>query len=387
MSNLIRAISLLSCIALLLGCTPGAVTVQRATPSPMVTSTPSPTPPRDVGAFRVEVQEMLDEAATLDFSLQGEAVAEALALYLARPDRDEFFDWELAEEFQTMMDDAGLEIFIGVSLVELDTEPKTYIGAYGYSSLRIFWGGIGHPLQNQEIAFGDVVNEARLVEGELGVIFAVVGASTVTPDFLLLRQENEAWASIWPLPEGPTPWRDIWITADGEVFFGADDLPLIRTVGSSWGVAFMEEDPFFECHACAHRYFEILWERQADLYIPQVSLPQDAPYYERLWEVTRPSFYASLFEFLRRLRAGDEVGAAELVVDPAVIDQAKALGLDDSARSFLSDFPDMPAHGMVFVFYENDEDFLPQYEASFQLLTAEQEHWLIDGIRQIEPED
>lgn len=330
---------------------------------------------------------MLDEAATLDFSLQADAVAEAIALYLSRPDREEFFDWELAEELQNMMAEAGLESLFGVSLVGMESDPRSYVVAYGYSSIRIFWGPSGQPLSHKEIAFGDAVSETRLVGDELGVSFSVIGASTVTPDFVLLRQEEGGWRVVWPLPpEEPTPWRELWITADRDVSFAANDLSLIRTEGSSWGVAFGEEDPFFECHACPHRYFEILWEKQGDLYVPKVTLPPDAPYYDRLWEVTRPSFYASLFEFLRRLRAGDEAGAAELVADPSVIDQAKTLGLDDPTRSFISDFPDMPAHGMIFVFSENDEDFLPQYEASFQLLTAEQEHWLIDGIRQVEPE-
>lgn len=353
------------------------------TPSPTATPMSTPSPTLTAAEILEQVQRMLDEAATLDFSLQGDMVAEALALYLSRDDREELNDEELAQEFQGLMEQAGLQAFIGVSIVGIETEPKAYLASFGYYTISLFWGPLGEPLKHQVVSQGDAVNEARLVEDEAGVIFAAIGASTVTPDFLLLRWEEGGWGVVWPGPPyEPAQRSDLWVTADGEVSFAADDFSLIRTEGSSWGAAFMEEDPFFECHACPHRYFEVLWERQGDLYVPQVSPPDDAPYYDRLWEVTQPSPYATLFEFLRRLRAGDEDGAMELAVGPEVIEQAQDLGLDDTSRSFLGDFEPTPESD-VFYFSENDDDFLPKHVALFNPPEQEGEHWLLIEIRQI----
>ena len=137
----------------------------------------------------------------------------------------------------------------------------------------------------------------------------------------------------------------------------------------------MEEDPFFECHACPHRFFDVLWERQGDRYLPQVTLPLDALHYDRLWEITQPSPYASLFEFLRRLRAGDEPRALQLTSDSSVVAKAKVLGLDDPAVTYMVEWGPAPEEALLF----STEDLTREFVATF-VQPSEGEHWLLTDI-------
>ncbi|MFQ5886689.1 MAG: hypothetical protein ACE5II_05605, partial [Anaerolineae bacterium] len=242
---------------------------------------------------------------------------------------------------------------------------------FGLYPTALFWGQVGTPFDCYPVSEGDAISDARLVRDEIGIIFAHIGASTVTPDFILLGREEDGWRKVWP--SDPEPWRDLWITADGHVSFATGDLSLLRMEGSSWGL--LEEDPFFECHACAHRFFNLLWERQGDRYLPQVTLPLDAPFYDRLWEITQPSPYASLFEFLRRLRAGDEAGALQLTSDISVVEEAKALGLDDPAVTYMVGWEPAPEETLLF----STEDLAREFVATFEQ-PSEGGHWLLTDI-------
>ncbi|MBI3286595.1 MAG: hypothetical protein HYZ68_00960 [Chloroflexi bacterium] len=326
---------------------------------------------------------MLDEAAHLDYTLQEDAIAEAVALYLSRPDRAEFSDAELARELQDLMERAGLwGTPPGMSMIGVETVSQVYVVGFGhiYFRIEIYWGPPGQPLEHATIAEGNWVEEVRWVGEELGVISSSVGASGYTPDFSLLRYEGGEWRRVWPAaPEDSTPWRDFWITADGEASFAAEDLSLVRTRGSFWGEP--AEMAFFECGACPHRFVEIIWERQGDLYVPQVTLPESAPFYDRLWEVALPSPYATLTEFLRRLRKGDEAGALQLAANATVIDQARALSLDHPASAFIAHTPS-ESNPLLFSDYEST-DFSPQYEAHFQAPAGSGGHWLLIEIRKV----
>jgi len=283
---------------------------------------------------------------------------------------EEMSEEEIADELLSLGEEAGVEMWVtGVDLLRM--EPALYLIKFGLYPIALF-GGQGVPLEYFVVTEGDAITEARLTDDELGVIFAYIGASTVTPDFTLLRRREDGWRKVWP--SDPEPWRDLWITADGDVSFAAGDLSLLRMEGSSWGV-FLEEDPFFECHACAHRFFDVLWERQGDKYVPQVTLPPDAPYYDRLWEITQPNPYASLFEFLRRLRAGDEPGALRLSSDPSVIEEAKALGLDDPAITYMVEWGPESQATLSF----STEDLTRKFVATF-VQPSEGEDWLLTDI-------
>jgi len=321
-----------------------------------------------------EVGDHFAEAAALqaeyDFEAAQESVCQALALYLSLPDIEEMSEEEIADELFSLSQEAGMETGVmGVAFVRL--EPTLYLVKFGLYPIVLFWGE-GVPLEYLVVTEGDAITEARLIDDELGVIFSYIGASTVTPDFILLRLEEDGWQRVWP--SDPEPWRELWLTADGEVSFAAQDLSLLRMKGGSWGV-FSEEDPFFECHVCPHRFFDLLWERQGDDYLPQVTLPLDAPHYDRLWEITQPNPYASLFEFLRRLRAGDETGALQLSSDPSVVEKAKALGLDDPAVTYMVEWGPESQATLPF----STEDLTRQFVVTFEQ-PSEAEHWLLTVI-------
>lgn len=344
-------------------------------PTPTPTATPSPTPTVDVATLTQEVKDLLAEAADFqaeyDFESAQEVAFQALALYLSLPEIEEMSEEEIADELFSLSQEVGVEMGVmGVDL--LRAEATLYLVKFGLYPIALFWGQAGAPLDWYPVAEGDAISDARMVGDEMGVIFAHIGASTVTPDFILLRREEDGWRKAWP--SDPEPWRDLWITADGDVSFAAGDLSLLRMEGSSWGV-FSEEDPFFECHACAHRFFEVLWERQGDKYVPQVTLPPDAPYYDRLWEITQPNPYASLFEFLRRLRAGDEAGALQLDSDRSVVGEAKALGLDDPAVTYMVEWGPESQATLTF----STEDLAREFVATF-IQPSEGEHWLLTDI-------
>lgn len=386
----VRGYLLLTLIFVLLvaGCRPGLATpsptpLPTATmthtpvpvPTPTPTATPSPTPTVDVASVMQEVEGLLSEAASFeeehDLEVAQEAAFQALAFYLSLPEIEEMSEKEIADELLSLGEEAGVEMWVmGVDLLRV--EPALYLVKFGIYPLALFWGQAGVPFDCYPVTEGDAISDGRMVGDEMGVIFAYIGASTVTPDFILLGREEDGWRKAWP--SDPEPWRDLWITADGDVSFAAGDLSLLRMEGSSWG-AFSEEDPFFECHACAHRFFEVLWERQGDNYLPQVTLPLDAPYYDRLWEITQPNPYASLFEFLRRLRAGDETGALQLSSDPSVVEKAKALGLDDPAVTYMVEWGPESQATLPF----STEDLAREFVATFEQ-PSEGEHWLLTDI-------
>lgn len=356
---------------------PTAIMTPKPTPlpTPTPTATPSPTPTVDVAAVMQEVRDFLAEAAALEADQEFEAAQEvafqALGLYLSLPEVEGMSEEEIANELFSLGEEAGVGMWVtGVALLRM--EPALYLVQFGSYPIALFWGEVGLPFDYYPVAEGDAILDGRLVGDEMGIIFAYIGASTVTPDFILLRHEEDGWRKVWP--SDPEPWRDLWITADGRVSFAAQDLSFLKMEGSSWGV-FLEEDPFFECHACAHRFFDVLWEREGDKYLPQVTLPLDAPYYDRLWEITQPSPYASLFEFLRRLRAGDELGALELVAETSLLDQAVALGLDDRAVIYMVEWGPESQATLPF----STEDLTREFVATF-VQPGEGEHWLLTDI-------
>jgi len=347
------------------------------TPTPLPTSTPtatpSPTPTLDAAALMEEVKDLLSEATSAEFERQEELVVRAISIYLALPGTDKISEEQLADDLAIIAQEAGLDIFVfGADVLRVRSDPPLYLARMGFFPIYLFWGEEGEPFDYYRVAEGEDIDEARLVDDEIGIIFAHVGASTVTPNFVLLREEGATWQRVWPPDD--EPWRDLWITADGDISFAAQDLSLLRVEGSSFGV-FSEEDPFFECHACAHRFFDVLWERQGDKYLPQVTLSLDAPYYDRLWEITQPSPYASLFEFLRRLRAGDEPGALRLTSDPSVVEEAKALGLNDPAVTYMVEWEPAPEDALLF----STEDLNKKFIATF-VQSSEGEHWLLTDI-------
>lgn len=181
---------------------------------------------------------------------------------------------------------------------------------------------------------------------DLGVIFAHVGASSINPAFVLLRRQAAGgWEPLW----SPIGQRE-WACTDGFISFMGEGLSRLQLMGSSFALDSGADAVFSECHACPHRTLIGVWERQGSEYIRRSALPPDAPRAERLWEMTEPSPYASLYEFTRRLRAGDQAGARILAADDSVIEQALAYGLAEASVRLLVD----SVEGQEIAFFAGD---------------------------------
>ncbi|MHB0856495.1 MAG: TolB-like translocation protein [Anaerolineae bacterium] len=168
------------------------------------------------------------------------------------------------------------------------------------------------------VAEGDLIRDVRQQGGDLGLIYATIGASAEQPTFQLLRREGGGWQSAWT-PQG---LRD-WIATDGEIAFAGPGLDRLRVAGSSFGLV-VEGDAFAECHACLHRLLVGYWVREGDSYVRSTELPPDAPLADVYWEMAERGPYAVLHEVLRRARVG--LSLDDLLAESAVASQLSDLG-------------------------------------------------------------
>jgi hypothetical protein len=180
----------------------------------------------------------------------------------------------------------------------------------------------------QALAHGDLVLDARLVGGEMGLVYGVIGASAVQPAYSLFRRDGEGrWQLLWT-PQGQ---RD-WIATDGEIGFVGQGLGTLEVRGTSFG---LENEVFHECHACPHRRLMGRWVRQDDAYVRQTELRPAATLEAIYWEMTERTPYAVLYEFLRRLRLNLPVD--DLIVDTHIVAKARLAGITVEGTRWLAE--------------------------------------------------
>jgi len=264
---------------------------------------------------------------------------QAASLFLSLSEVRAMDDATLTVQWTEQLLQAGWQLpMSGVQVVRASED--TTLMKLPSAKIYAFWPGGW-----QYLVDGDIIQAVRQVGDEMGLIFASVGAGSVTPAFVLARrQPNTGWEGIW----APMDQRE-WICTDGTISFVNEDLSVLEVVGTSFALDRGENLVFSECHACPHRTLRGIWERKGDGYVRRSRLPADAPLYQRLWEMTEPSPYASLYEFLRRLRSGDLAGALELGSD-AAIRQAVDLGLDNPDLLLIAE----NAEGPQVIFYTQE---------------------------------
>jgi len=271
--------------------------------------------PRPQSAL-IEIEEVFRQALS-DPSL----LPEGAAAFLSLPEIISMDDGQATAYLSSILTQAGWEFSVAVQGISLK-RPASDLAVLKLppNHIYLFWPGGW-----QRASVGDIIEDARLVNDELGIIFAHVGASSINPAFTLLRRQPAGgWESLW----SPSGQRE-WICTDGSISFVGEGLSQLRLVGSSFALDSGKDEVFSECHACPHRTMVGTWERLGNEYVRRSSLPPDAPRAERLWEMTDPSPYASLYEFTRRLRFGDQGNARSLATNDAVIEQALEYGLAD----------------------------------------------------------
>ena len=177
------------------------------------------------------------------------------------------------------------------------------------------------PQSAQQVASGQVVLDARLVDDDLGLVFGVLGDGIAQPAFALLRRQADGtWQTLWT-PQGQ---RD-WIATDGEIAFSGEGLETLQVSGTSFGLDESETSPFSECRACPHRQFVANWVRNGDQYVRETQLAADAALDDVLWEMTQSTPYGVLYECIRRLR--QDLAVDDLVANSSVVTKIREDGL------------------------------------------------------------
>lgn len=165
------------------------------------------------------------------------------------------------------------------------------------------------------IASGHRIQQARLAGDLLAVVHATIGASSVNPDFVLAQRADDGWQVAWT-PQG----QRHWIATDGEIGFADGTIDRLSVRGSSFTLEPAPSDPFRQCHACLHRWFEATWVRSGTSYALSGGEADDA----LLWTLTQRTPYAVLHQALVRLRS-DQSDTPLVTADARR--QAEALGL------------------------------------------------------------
>jgi hypothetical protein len=254
-------------------------------------------------------------------------VLKSIGLFLQMIDSKSISDEEMARFFVNLLVKAGWKRWIPViSMKRLRS--KLYLVGIGAaastqpSSLYIFYDSNYKRITKDD--YGLIyVTDFRLVNDELGVIFnRTPGSTHPLLDFALLHRYDGEWKIVWTPGE-----QKQWIAIDGEIRFLKNDLSLIQVKGSSLTIEsseYPEKEEVFK--GGPERYFIGIWEKNDDFYVRKTNLFPDASLYDKLWEMTVPSPYAIVFEFLRKLRNGKDEKAAELS-SITIVNKTKEMGL------------------------------------------------------------
>jgi hypothetical protein len=172
------------------------------------------------------------------------------------------------------------------------------------------------PLQGVDSVIIAGVQQRSGDRRDLGIVYdaTAYGSGSPTAMFALLRLEDDQWRGVWSAVDHTSEWR----SSHGRVEFPQSDLSqLVVRSDSAFG-----RDPLsgvlFEANAGPHRSFVDTWARQGDSYV-------------RTSAETVPSAYATLVEFMYDLAQHDDVHAAMLTTEPALVSRARELGLDSYA--------------------------------------------------------
>jgi hypothetical protein len=284
------------------------------------------------------VKEMSDEAASVHFTkvaFSSERLTFSDPAFIRRQD-----EWAVV----------GLPDGIGLFLYDLSAEPGT------------------QPLELSSWTIGLSAVEVTWRRSEIGVRFITVGNDDVTRvHFILVTRPEDTWQVVWFSDEQP----DWWFNAYDATLSVAPNLTRLVVVGKSLDTT----DVFYEYgqEDTPLREFRVEWVRQEDnrylLSPPAGAYPSRQAW---LWQIAKPSGYATLVEFIERLRSGDEAGIAALVTSPVIISAASSFGLYLPDRRYKI----VLANEGTIVF----RDRLGVFVATFAEPEAEGDPWLITDI-------
>lgn len=180
-------------------------------------------------------------------------------------------------------------------------------------------------LSSVDVAWGNSV---------IGVTYHTLGADGDTRAHFALAREmpSREWELAWLSDEEPL-W---WINAYNASVVVSQDFGTITICGEAPGTT----SAFDEQGDVPRRVFLMRWRWVENQYAPWPSPESFSSRQEWEWEIAQPSAYATLIEFLERLRRGDDVGTGTLVASPDLISTAIALGLDRPERRYRAIYAD-----------------------------------------------
>ena len=153
---------------------------------------------------------------------------------------------------------------------------------------------------------------------EMGLVYGNYGGSADAQVYRLLGLTGDRWQTLWEgRRDGGGQWKFRHATVTSVASEGnADTLATVRVRASSWGYDLTGRAAFFqEANPGPHRWFQDTWVRESDRYRLANSLVE-------------PSAYATLVESVYLLSRDQDAEAGSLVTDPALVGQAKQLGLN-----------------------------------------------------------
>jgi hypothetical protein len=299
---------------LLAACTP----TPTETPPPLPTHAPSPTPapiavliqafaeedPDDrLAAVLAETDNFLRSGESMDDAALGEQIAGAAQVAQTLAGEPVAF-----VRRQGDLAVVGMPGGMGIYLFDLTQSdpPPLEVGAWtlGLSAMEVTWG-----------------------ENVIGVTYHILAEDGRTrAHFSRVEFIDDEWRLAWNSDETPL-W---WLCAHEAALDASPNLDVLTLTGQAPGMT----PVFDEFGEAPIRTFRITWVWGEGAYRP--SPPPDAfeTRQEWGWLVAEPGAYATLVEFMERLRMGDEVGAGQLLAAPALGATARALGLERTDRRY-----------------------------------------------------
>jgi len=162
---------------------------------------------------------------------------------------------------------------------------------------------------------------------EAGVLYFTTGIDRATSaHYALASQTENQWQLVWLSDEDP----DWWFNVRNATVTVSSDLQTITVVGESGH----NSAAFDEAPGSPRRSFGVEWRRREIGYAMSPRPESDADRTAWKWRVALPSPYATLVEFVERVRLNDMVGAGKLVTDPGIVSAAFAFGLNFPENRF-----------------------------------------------------
>jgi len=208
---------------------------------------------------------------------------------------------------------------------------------------------------------------------EAGVNYLTVGkdGQTRAHFLLVIRGDDGQWRVTWFSDEV----RNWWLNGLQGQLEVTSDLSRLTLVGQSDGTTIV----FDEGESGVRRSFHTTWERQGPVYVLTPDPSEYPSHQEWLWAVAQPDPYATLVEFLERLRNEDVGGASRLATSSVQGLTAVQFDLDSPGRRYV--VLDQTADGIIF------GDEFGRYQMTFTPPARDGEKWLVGDVGPVEVEE